>query len=449
MRFHLSLIVLLTLSVNALAQKTITLDQAVKIALQTNTTLQKTTYGLQSNKASVKSSYGALLPSLSVNGGWNWNRSSGVGGEYVSSSGVLSTMPSSRDSRSFSLGYGLSWTLFDGLSNYRAVDQSKNDLESAKQSLKRVKQDIVFNTTSGYYDVLNAKQLVKVREEDLEYNKKNLEVISERNELGLVTLADVYAQQVNVGNSELALIQTVNSFETQKSQLLNYLGLDVFEDVNFDDASANDTSKIIEGTMILQEASNMSRFAGQAMQNRSDYKSAGFRLQSAQNGVDIAKSSYMPRVSASNSFSTSSDALSGLNDNRQYGVSLNISMPIFNGWSTDRNVEMAKVNVLTQEVTLTEMERQIKMDIKKTCLDFQAAQKQLEVSGKSVRSAQQNRQIEQEKYNLGAGTFVNLLLASSNYTLALQNYINTKFQFYKMKSQLEYYIGVPDYEKFE
>ncbi|MGE5411329.1 MAG: TolC family protein [Clostridiales bacterium] len=448
MRCYLTLAVLVALSLNAWAQKTITLDQAIKTALQKNTTLQKTEYSVVSNQATLKSSYGGLLPNLSVGGGWQWARTSGKGGSYVNN-GVLSVIPSSSDSRSFNLGAELNWTLFDGLASFSKVSQSRNDLEAARQSLSRVRQDIVFNTTSTYYDVLNAKQLVKVREDDLEYNQKNLEIITERNKLGAVTLADVYAQQVNVGNAELAVIQAKNSYETLKSQFLNYLGLDVLEEIDLNDTIENDTLKIIDAQRLLNESSNLSQLVGQAFVNRADYKSAQYQLQSANNGIDIAKSAYLPNLSFSNSYSTKADAINNLNDSRTYQAGLNLSIPIFTGWSTERNVEVAKVNAQTQEVVLTEMERQIKMDIKKTYLDFQAAQKQLEVSSKNVQSAQQNRQIEQEKYNLGSGTLVNLLLATSNYTQALSNYINTKFQFYKMRSQLEYYLGILDYNKFE
>lgn len=449
MRYLLAIIVLMTVSINVYAQKTITIDQAVKTALQKNTTLQKSAYNVQSGEVNVKSSYGNLLPTLGLYGTWNWSRSDGKGGFDISNSGALIPIPSTSQSRRYSVGANVNWMLFDGLSSWSRVDQSKNDLEAARTSYARTKQDIVYNTTSLFYDVLNAKQLLKVREDDLAYQRKNLEIISERNKLGAVTLADVYAQQVNVGNSELALIQATNNFETLKSQFLNYLGLDVLEEVNLSDPSETDTLRAEDAQRFVNESDNLSQIVSQAFANRLDYKSSQFRLQSANNNIDIAKSAYLPSLSMSNTLGTSSTALNGLNDSRTFNSSLTLNIPIFSGWATERSVEVARVQSLTQEVTLTEMERQIKMDIKKTYLDFQAARKALEVSTKNVQSAQQNRSIEQEKYNLGSSTLVNLLLASTNYTQALTNYINTKFQFFKMRSQLEYNMGVSDYRKFE
>ena len=123
--------------------------------------------------------------------------------------------------------------MFDGLSNYATLSKSKNDLEAGKLSIERLKQDIVFQTISFYYDVITSQQLLKVSEENLIQNQKNLETIIERNKLGSVTLADVYAQQVQAGNAELDVIKSNNTLAIAKSNLLSYLGLDVMQEFKF------------------------------------------------------------------------------------------------------------------------------------------------------------------------------------------------------------------------
>lgn len=436
------------LSINARAQKSLTLDDAIKIALQKNTTLQKNENNLISSQSNLKYAYGQLLPTLGASGSWRWDRSEGPGGTFVQG-GTLVFRSGNQESRTYQAGVSTSWTLFDGLANFAQIEQGKNDLESARLALQRVKQDIVFNTIANYYLVLNAKQLLKVREEDLAYQQKNLEIISERNKLGAVTLADVYAQQVNVGNSELALIQARNDLETLQSQLLTYLGMDVMADINISDPIENDSTKVLEGEQFLKQYENLSAVVNDALNNRLDYRSAQYRLESANNGITVAKGGYFPRVTNNNSFGSTAGSIDELFKSRGYSVGLSINLPVFSGWATENNVQYSIVTAKTREIELVELERQIKIDLKKTYLDFQAAQKRLDVSQKNIQSAQQNRQIEQEKYNIGSGTFVNLLLASSQYTLALQTNINNRFEFYRLKSQLEYYLGILDYKKFE
>jgi len=96
------------------------------------------------------------------------------------------------------------------------LSRSKKDFDAAKLDLQRLKQDIVFQTITFYYNVIISKQLLQVREDDLKWNKRNLETVTESNKLGAVTLADVYAQQVKTGNSELNLIQAKNILRLQK-----------------------------------------------------------------------------------------------------------------------------------------------------------------------------------------------------------------------------------------
>ncbi len=74
--------------------------------------------------------------------------------------------------------------MFDGLSNFANLSRSKNHLEAIKLSIEGKKQEVVFQTINLYYSVVEADQLLKVREEDVKQQQKNLETIEERNRLG-------------------------------------------------------------------------------------------------------------------------------------------------------------------------------------------------------------------------------------------------------------------------
>ena len=449
MRLSFSLFLVLIFSLSAYAQRTLTLDEAIKIALQKNTVLQKGINNLETNRSNVKNAYGGLLPSLSAGGSWNWTRSIEKGGTTSLFGYVFENPSRTLDSRNYNANAGANWNLFDGLANFASISQSNNQLESAQLNLQRLKQNIVFQIIQNYYAVLNASELLKVREDDLAWNQNNLDVITEKNKLGSVTLADVYAAQVKVGNSDLALIQAKNDYETTQSDLLNSLGIDVFQEIKLVDPITNDAAAVQEGKNMIEDYKDLKLIVEEALKNRFDYQSSLLDLESANNGITIARSGYYPQLSGSADFYMRANTLRDLTNSKTYSVGLSLNIPIFNGWSTEANVEMAKVGALNQEVTITELERTIKINLKKTYLDFQASEKALDVSQKNVQSAEQNRQIEQEKYNLGASALVNLLLASSDYTAALQANINNRFQFFVLKSQLEYYLGVLDYKKYE
>lgn len=426
----------------AYPQKTLTLDEAINIALQKNSTLQKSINTLKTYESGLLASYGNLLPSIGASGTADWSRTEGG---IILIQGIPTQVPTS-ESRNYTIGAGASLTLFDGLANYAGLSQSKNDLDAAKFSLERLKQDIVFQTISFYYDVINTKELLKVKEDDVRQAQKNLETITERNKLGAVTLADVYAQQVTLGNAELEEIRTRNNLETGKADLLYYLGLDVLEEYTFPEGFSTYEQNLLDKKTMGDDVSIL---VSDAMDNRFDYKSALLQFESANDGITIARGGHFPSLTGSLGYGTSADRMSDLFEFNSYSAGLTLRIPIFSGWSIDDRVEFATVNALNREVELNDLERDIKRNIQKTHLDFQAAEKSLNVAEKNVEAAGENLRIEQEKYSLGSSKLLDVLTITTNYTNARVNYINAQFAYIVLSEQLKYFTGVLDYKKYE
>ena len=57
--------------------------------------------------------------------------------------------------------------------------------------------------------------------------------------------------------------------------------------------------------------------------------------------------------------------------------------------------------------------------------------------------------INNEKYSLGSGTILDVLLSDKNYVDAQRSYIDAQFSFYKMKDKLVNALGQLDYKKYE
>lgn len=448
MRTVLSIICALMLITTSQAQKTLNLDEAITIALHKNTILQKSINNLDVTESSVRAAVGNFLPTLSAGAGLNWNRSEDAGGTINIGGSVIPIPPSTTESRNYSGNVTARLTLFDGLSNFATLSQSKNNVEAARLDLQRLKQDIVFQTITLYYTVINAKQLLGVREDDLKWNQRNLETVTESNKLGAVTLADVYAQQVKTGNSELALIQAQNSFETAKSNLLNYLALDVLEDYQFSSELTAEEQNTLNEKMKI-DYRNISDLVNKALNVRSDYQSAHLKLESAYNGITIARSGHLPSLSNTISYNVRANELDKFFDSRTYVVGLSLNIPIFSGFRVSNNVQFAEVTAENKQIELTDLERSIKLEIQKTYLDLKAAGKSLQVNTKNVIAAEETRKIEQERYSLGSGTLLNVLIANSDFTTARTNLITAQFEFIRLSKQLEYYLGVLNFNKYE
>lgn len=443
------LIFTLFISTSIFSQSELTLEKAISIALHRNSNLIKGQNNLETNKSQLKSAYGDLLPNLNVRGSWSWNRIDDDGGTtIIDFFGQQTTKPATKsDSRNYNVSAGGNITLFDGLSNYANISQKRNDLNAARLSLEKLKQDIIYQTTNLYYTVLNAQELVKVRKDNLKFHKKLLEQIQARNKLGSVPIADVYTQQVQLGNAQLLLIQAQNNYETTKSNILNYLALDVLEEYTFERPS--EELKTNSSELPFSEFKNIKQMVKAALDNRKDYQSQKLSLASAENGLTIAKGGLFPSLSGNYSFSTQSGAPKDLLKRRVWNVGLSLNFPIFSNWNTENQIQFAKVKIDNAAEDLTVLERQIKIEIKQGYLDLVAAKKQLDVSTANVRSAKENRRINKERYSLGSGTILDVLQADKDYTQALNDRINAEYSYYKLRDKLINSLGKLEVKKYE
>jgi outer membrane protein len=440
----LSLIML----INVFPQNELSLDQAIKIAIQKNTSLISTENELLRSKSNVDAAYGRFIPNLNAYGSWGWNRSDNAG--YTTTyNGLTVDVPASTvESRSYSLGASSNLVLFDGLANLANLSRSKNNLQSVEYTIEGKKQEVVFQTINLYYAIVEADQLLKVAEEDVKQQQKNLETIEERNRLGSVTIADVYQQQVQLGNAELQVIRQKNTLETAKSSLLFYLGLDVLQDYKYSDALTQKELNILD-TDINTDFDRLNELVNEALVNRKDYLAQKLNLESSYESVTIAKSGHIPTLSGNLGYNTYANTINQIFKSNSYSAGLTLSIPIFSGFSTQNAIQSAEVDAMNTELQLKYTERLIKQDIQKSFLDLEAAKKGLLVTQKNVSAAEENLKIEQEKYNLGAGKLLDVLIANTAFQTAKTNYINAQFLYIRLSEQLKYNLGVLDYTQYE
>jgi outer membrane protein len=430
------------------AQKKLTLQEAISIALQGNSALIKMKNNLGTSESTLKNAYGKLAPNLGASAGWSWQRVNDVGSsqrDYLGNQVV--TEASQTDSRNYSVGLGSDITLFDGLANYATINQAKENLNSAEYSISKQKQNIVFQTSNLYYLILNADELLKVREENVQYYKKFLETVQEKNKLGSVAVADVYAAQVQAGNAELQLIQAQNDFDTAKNTFLNYLALDVMDEYTFEDPFS--AEKNIDTEKYMKDFDDVRALVNAALDSRFDYKSQISTLNAAENGITIAKGGVFPSLSGSFQYYTYAVEPNKLFDRKVLNFGLTLSIPIFSNFNVENQIQMAQANFMNAQEDLSVLGRQIKIEVKQGYNDFVAAKKSLDVAVNNVTAAAETRKINQERYNLGSATILDVLQASRDYTDAQRSKINAAYDFYRQHDNLTNALGRLDFQKYE
>jgi outer membrane protein TolC len=122
---------------------------------------------------------------------------------------------------------------------------------------------------------------------------------------------------------------------------------------------------------------------------------------------------------------------------------VNLSWPIFNRFTRERNVATQESNVDLAEANAGDARRQIQASLTSQLAQLDAARLRIEITQINVRAAEEDLRVQQERYRLGAATIVELLTSQETLAQAEVDAVNARFDYLRAKAQIEALIGRP------
>src|SRR5690606_1166383 len=107
-----------------------------------------------------------------------------------------------------------------------------------------------------------------------------------------------------------------------------------------------------------------------------------------------------------------------LDFNLRRGVSLNLDIPIFNGWQAKSAISRARINKEIAEYDAVNTRNILRQNIEQAYLDVLAAQKRFTASKVQVAALQEAFRVNEQRFNLGAINSLDYNLASTNLNVA-------------------------------
>lgn len=444
--FGLVLFLILSVSIQAQDVKKISLQEAIDIALENNYELKQASNNLELAEKGIISEYADFLPSVSA----NLSGSSRKGQQLVRQGDTQVFEDNVTNGLRGDLSASVS--LFNGFDNILSLRISKADKLSSEERFQRAKENVIFNTASSFLQVLLDEQLVQIAKENLEASQKQLEQVKAQVEVGSRPTVDLYNQESTVANNELTLTQRENNLKMSRLALIRQLQIDPRGNYEFINPQLESNSTISIG---LQEL-NVDELITNALENRSDLKSEMADLRALELQLRQTRYDLIPTISANAGLSSSyndqyfgggvsfHDQFFDQNYTKSIGFSLNI--PIFNNWNRMNQIQTAKINLKNAKLGLENTRLQIIQEVTQAYNDYISYQKELESTQKALRAAEKSYETQQERYNVGASTLIELSDANANYVQAQADNARALYNLIFQEKLLDYYLGKLDKE---
>ena len=284
------------------------------------------------------------------------------------------------------------------------------------------------------------KQIIAIRSEDVRVAKKNLERLQALYEAGSIDQSQVLQIEVDLAQKELQYEQAKNDYKRSTTQLTALIGLDPTLEFEVDLGELDqkvDTSKIIE---FRRSIGTVNSAFNNAIENRSDLLAADQQIQVAKSGVKQAFSSYLPQLGTYFNWNWSDRELQNLTNGR-YSYGLNLSVPIFNNFARNTQMQNAKLGLKQQEINKDRVLQQIKTNIQTAYLNLQASEDQIRLSNKSLELSQKNYDIAKKRFDLGASQITDFLLADQQLITSKINNVNSIYTYYQSQKELLWAMG--------
>ena len=410
----------LAIAVLPAGAKVYTLDECIEIALTDNTTLARAREDLHAAGSSVLSSWSSVLPHVSAG---------------LSKSGMTNVIDG-EDSTSESFGgsLSLSQTLLDGAS-FARIAGAHRSRTATELSLEATRRQTVFDTKQGYYGLLRSVQLRDVQEEAVELAREQLRKTQSLFDLGSASRSDLLKAQVQVGESELALIAAEKSAAIARTGLAFTLGIDVTTDIEAVDTPEDGREEDI--TEYDLET---------AISSRPDIMAWEELVIASRRSLLASKAARWPDLGLSVSYTRGAETFEefrdDVSDDYQRSVNLSVSLPIFNGLSTKASIDNSKSSLRSSEIALRGARLSAAYEIESARLAADEGRRSVAVAEQSVLQAEEDLKVSEERFRLRAASMLELIDARVAYSRARADLVNARYNYELAKAELKLALGL-------
>ena len=345
---------------------------------------------------------------------------------------------------------------------YEQLKLNRTQMESAVESARATRIDMIASVRSAYYNVLLAEQSLSVLQEAVLTTERVVANTKKLYNNGLASEYDYLTAQVQLSNLRPQVLQTENAISITKLQLKMYLSLPAEVDVE------------VVGTLdSFRDKVLLSEDYSRDISDNTTLRSLDIQADMLKHQEQLIKSARMPMVAAFGQVSYIGQErvdLSGLmggmgsvNTNPgeevaqtraaaasqskfwwqcPISVGAQVSIPIFAGFKTVNQLREVRNQISQLNVQRAYAEEGIRLQVEQAINTLITAREAMLSNERTVEQAEKAYNISLTRYNAGAGTILELNSSQLSLTQAQLSYSQSIYDYLSAYASYEKTLGI-------
>ena len=459
----------LIISISLQAQKSWTLEACINQAISSNIQIQQQSLQTQSAKADVLQSKLQAAPSINGSATNTWQTGFNINPK--------TNLPEENLAfRTNSFGASANMPLFNGFQTVNNMRLKESDYKASQFDLENTKNTISLNVANAYLSVLQQTEILAASNSQADATRKILERQQKLYDLGGLNRSKLLQLKAQLSNEEYAIINNQAN--------LNQAYLNLWQLINVEPNDKNTIEKPNQIALdVKDEVKTVDAIYNEFEKRSPDVVAAQHRLRSADLQHFVALGGRSVRLSLSGSLSSFYSTLStqntgtpiltnipfgvdkngdpvyiqqrvysssetvGFSDQfkKNYGTSLglNLTVPIFNGWSVNTNIQKANIQQMNAKLNEKQVKLNVYKNVNQSYLNFKNAIKRYEASQETMDANKEAYEISEKQFELGALNISDYISSKNSFNKSQNDYLQAKYEVVFRRKVLDFYEGKP------
>ncbi|HEY8658938.1 MAG TPA: TolC family protein [Hanamia sp.] len=462
-------VVFVSFTLIASAQNKLTLKEAIETGIKNNIDVLQSDLLMQKADINLKQSRADMLPNLnaSANHGVNQGRS------------IDPFTNAFINQKVNYANYGASSNilLFNGSSLHNQIKSNELGYQASKMELQQSKDNLTINIILTYLQVLSSEDILDRSREQKAVTDSQVTRLNILNQSGAIPPSQYYDLKGQLANDEIAIVDNQAALETAKLNLAQLLNIPYNKDL--------DVEKFPEESFNTFYDNTPENIYSTALQKFAQIKSTHLRTQSAEKYIRSMRGQLYPTISLNGNINTNYSSVASqeyfvnstevtspdyvlingsqvpvikkqnnydskkitygnqLNNNLFTTVNLGISIPLFNAGQIRNKIKLAKIDLKNTQLVEENSKIQLQQSIERAYVSLTSSSDKYKLLLSQVNSFAESFRAAEIRFNSGASTSVDYLIAKNNLDRAKSNLIIAKYDFVLRSKVLDYYQGKP------